>query len=262
MIEINLSPGAGKKKSSRGGGGGGGGPKMNFGASLSGLTKRIKDKYLAAAVVSVIAGVGAIAFLYTTQSARASTLQERLDKAVEDSTHYAAVVADQIKVEAKRDTLLHDINLIKSIDEDRFVWPHILDEVSKALPQYTWITNLGYAGTPQGAQAAPTGPQQPGAPKPASDSASGGKKKKAKLSTEIVHDTVRIRMIGMTVDIQALTRFMRQLEASPFLQDVQLEKSELALADGKEVTQFTLNATFTRPDTTAISRVPLSVSVR
>lgn len=260
MIEINLSPGTGKKKSSRGGGGGG--PKMNLGTSFGGFSKSVKDKFLAAAVLAVVIGLGAIASLYTTQTARASALQERLDKAVEDSTHYAAVVADQIKVEAKRDTLLRDINLIKSIDADRFVWPHILDEVSKALPQYTWITNLGYAGTPQGASAAPTGPQQPGAPKPATDSASLGKKKSKKIQTEIVPDTIHIRMIGMTVDIQALTRFMRQLEASPFLADVQLEKSELALADGKEVTQFTLNATYSRPDTSMLNRVPLSVSVR
>jgi len=69
---------------------------------------------------------------------------------------------------------------------------------------------------------------------------------------------VRIRMIGLTPDIQALTRFMRQLEASPFFADVQLNNSQLASDQGKDVTQFTLDVTYTRPDTSVIHRVPLS----
>ena len=44
--------------------------------------------------------------------------------------------------------------------------------------------------------------------------------------------------------------------------NVELEKSELVLAEGKEVTQFTINVTYTRPDTATIHRVPLRVSVR
>jgi Tfp pilus assembly protein PilN len=67
-------------------------------------------------------------------------------------------------------------------------------------------------------------------------------------------------MIGLTPDIQALTRFMRQLEASPFFGDVQLNNSQLAQDQGKDVTQFTLDVTYTRPDTSVIHRVPLSSS--
>lgn len=250
MIEINLLPGSGKKKANRGGGG----PKLDLAATLGGLAQKVKDKYLAAAVASLVIAFAAVGYLYTSQAKRADDLQARLDKAVEDSTHYAAVVADQMKMEAKRDTLLHDLNLIRSIDEDRFVWAHVLDEVSRALPQYTWLSSLTYAGAAQGA---PTTPQPVTAKKDKDKD-----KKKTKIDTEIPRDTVRMRMIGQTVDIQALTRFMRQLEASPFLGDVQLEKSELAIADGKEVTQFTINMTYTRPDTASVRRVPLRVSVK
>ena len=28
------------------------------------------------------------------------------------------------------------------IDSDRYVWPHLLDEVSRNLPSYTWLTSL------------------------------------------------------------------------------------------------------------------------
>lgn len=247
MIEINLLPGSGKKKSK-----GGGGAKLDLAATLGGLSQKVKDKYLAAAVAAVVIAFGAVGYLYTDQAKRSADMQARIDKAVEDSTHYAAVVADQIKMEAKRDTLLHDLNLIRSIDEDRFVWAHVLDEVSRALPQYTWLSSLSFSGAAQGAPVTT----------PAVTGKKDKKKEKEKIETEIPRDTVRLRMVGQTVDIQALTRFMRQLEGSPFLGDVQLEKSELAIADGKEVTQFTINMTYTRPDTASVRRVPLRVSVK
>ena len=254
MIEINLIPGTGKKKPK----GGGGGPKFNLGAALSGFSAKVKDKYLAAAFILLAVGGGAVGASYTVQTQKEIELQSALDQAVQDSTRYAVVMRDKAKAEAKRDTVLRQLNIIRSIDEDRFVWAHVLDEISKALPPYTWLTVVNYAGSPQGA-AAPA-PGTPGAtPAPA---ASDSSKKKKKLETEIPKDTIKVRILGRTVDIQALTRFMKQLEASPFLSDVQLQKSELAIDDRKEVTQFTLDVTFTRPDTSVISRVPLAVSVR
>jgi hypothetical protein len=70
------------------------------------------------------------------------------------------------------------------------------------------------------------------------------------------------RIAGNTVDIQALTRFMKLLEASPFIQNVQLEKSDVALVDGKDVTEFSLSAEYQTPDSTAIRTIPLTLSVR
>lgn len=55
---------------------------------------------------------------------------------------------------------------------------------------------------------------------------------------------------------------MKLLEASPFIQNVQLARSEMALVDGKEVTEFTLEAQYERPDASLISTAPVSVSVR
>jgi hypothetical protein len=69
-------------------------------------------------------------------------------------------------------------------------------------------------------------------------------------------------MIGNTVDIQALTRFMKLLEASPFIQNVTLARSEMAMLDGKEVTEFILDAQYERPDSSMIVTAPVSVSVR
>jgi hypothetical protein len=55
---------------------------------------------------------------------------------------------------------------------------------------------------------------------------------------------------------------MKDLAASPFLENVQLEKSELAIDQGKEVTQFQLTVAFRRPDSAAVTRVPLNLSGR
>lgn len=252
MIEINLLPGAGKKKASRGGGG------VDFSSMVAGLSSRTKDKFLIGSVAVIVLAVAALGFLYVTQNRRDTTLQARADKAVRDSTRYARVVRDRLKAEAVRDTLLRQVNLIKSIDEDRYVWPHILDEVSRALPQYTWLTVLTYAGTPQGSAnvaALPT-PDKKEKPDPKA------KKIPTRLETDIPRDQITVRIMGRTVDIQALTRFMRDLEASPFLSNVQLDRSELALDQGKEVTQFQLTVNYSRPDTTQLRRVPLTVAGR
>jgi Tfp pilus assembly protein PilN len=247
MIEINLLPGSGKKKSR-----GGGGPKMDIGAMLTNLRERIRQPWLIAAVATTAVALAIVGFLFTTQSAREAKVTEDLQKAVQDSTRYASVLREREMAEAKRDTVLRSLNLIRAIDDDRYIWPHIMQEVSRNLPPYTWIVSMGIAGQGQGANAIST----VAAPAPVAG------KKRHTLPTAIVRDTVRVRLVGNTVDIQALTRFMKQLESSPFLEQVQLAKSERANDNGKEVTQFQLDMMYSRPDPVLVRRVPLAVSVR
>ncbi|MBP9106350.1 MAG: PilN domain-containing protein, partial [Gemmatimonadaceae bacterium] len=75
-------------------------------------------------------------------------------------------------------------------------------------------------------------------------------------------EPLRFRVIGNTVDIQALTRFMKVLETSPFVQNVQLARSELVMVDGKEVTEFQLDAEYERPEKGTLTTAPVSLSVR
>jgi type IV pilus assembly protein PilN len=247
MIEINLVPGSGKKAKK-----GSGGAKMNLGASLGGLRGKIRDPWMLGAIGSSLVAVLVTAGLYTTQTARESRLGDELEKAVQDSTRYATVLRERETVEAKRDTVLRALNMIRAIDDDRYIWPHVMDEVSNALPPYTWIVTLGWTG---GGQA--TAPIRTVVP--ASNEKSG---RKHKVATEIVKDTVKVKLVGNTVDIQALTRFMKQLETSPFLENVQLISSQRANDNGKEVTQFQLDMRYTRPGVADVQRVPLAVSVR
>jgi Tfp pilus assembly protein PilN len=247
MIEINLLPGAGKKKSR-----GGGGPKLDIGAMVANLRERIRQPWLIGAVATTVVALAIVGFLFTAQTRRESAVTEALQKAVQDSTRYASVLKEREMAEAKRDTVLRSLNLIRAIDDDRFIWPHIMQEISRNLPPYTWVISMGITGQPQGGQAIST----VAAPAP-----EAGKKRRG-LPTAIARDTVRVHLVGNTVDIQALTRFMKQLESSPFIEQVQLAKSERANDNGKEVTQFQLDMTYTRPDPVLVRRVPLAVSVR
>jgi Tfp pilus assembly protein PilN len=253
MIEINLLPGT-KKKGRKGGGASPSVamPKFDFAEWIESVRNRVREPWLIGAVATTVLVFGAIGGLYVRQTARAASLEESLQKAVQDSTRFASVLKERETAEAKRDTVLRSLNLIRAIDDDRFVWPHVMDEVSRALPPYTWIVSLGFTGPGQGQQAVTTVAAAP---------AEAGKRRKT-VQTAIPRDTVRIRVVGNTVDIQALTRFMTQLESSVFLAQVQLAKSERAMDNGKEVTQFQLDMLYSRPDAAQVRRVPLAVSVR
>jgi Tfp pilus assembly protein PilN len=244
MIEINLLPNAGGK-ARRSGGSKFKAPSLDIGAALASLGERIREPWL-------IAGVG-VTVAAVTQMAREAKVTEAVQKAVKDSTRYASVLREREMAEARRDTVLRSLNLIRAIDDDRFIWPHVMDEVSRALPPYTWIVSLGFTGAGQAQQ--PVTTVAPAAP-------DGSKSKHKAVQTAVPRDTVRIRVVGNTVDIQALTRFMKQLESSPFLEQVQLAKSERANDNGKEVTQFQLDMLYSRPDPALVRRVPLAVSVR
>ena len=251
MIEINLLPGA-RRRAKRGGG-----ATIDFGASLASVRERVKEPWLLGSVVVTAIALVAVGLLYTQQTRKEAAIEDALQKAVQDSTRYASVLKEHDTAEAKRDTALRSLNLIRAIDDDRFIWPHIMDEVSKALPPYTWLVSLGFTGAGQAQQPIATVT----APAP-TDSAAGRKKKRRMLNTTISRDTVRIHLVGNTVDIQALTRFIRQLEQSAFLEQVQLVKSEHANDNGKDVTQFQLDMLYSRPDPAMVKRVPLAVSVK
>jgi Tfp pilus assembly protein PilN len=251
MIQINLLPGANKKAASR--------QSIDFSAFRAGFAGMFKDQFLIGAVSAVVLSLGAVGYLYTTQNAKSAELEARRDRSVSDSTRYANFLKDRYHAEAVRDTLLRQVNIIRSLDDDRFVWAHVMDEVSRALPQYTWLTNISFTGTPQGAT------NVVASPKP--DTSAAAKKAAAhappkRLDTDVPRDAIGVRVSGHTVDIQALTRFMKDLEASPFLTNVQLDRSELALELNKEVTQFQLTIAYNRPDSTVIRRAPLTLSAR
>ena len=243
MIEINLLPGSGKKTRSKGAG-------VNFSELASGFASKVKDPWLLGAVGSAVLAALLVGGMYWYQGSRSASLDEQLRVARQDSVRFAAVINEKRKAEAQRDSVLRQVSLIKSFDDKRYVWSHLMDEVSRALPPYTWLTSISQSNiVDQAAQAA--------APPPAAK-----EKSPAPAADTVVVPPVQLRLVGHTVDIQALTRFMRVLESSPFIENVQLVKSTMIMVDGKQVTEFQLDASYQPPDPSAITVIPVSLSVR
>lgn len=271
MIEINLLPGDAKKKK-RGKATTGTGLKMEFhpGRWFAGLSDKITDKYLLGAIGAAGASGALIVLLFISQTARAELLEARENKAVKDSAQYSAVLTTKARAEATRDSLYQQIAIIKSIDDSRYLWSHLMYEISNALPQYTWLVELTQTSAPKSVAIADTVVKKGGN---AADTAGNGAKsprqrqlerdraKRARADSLFADaKQVKFRIVGRTVDIQALTRFMKSLEASPFIQNVQLTRSDLVQAEGKEVTEFLLEAETQPPPPFVIKTVPLVVT--
>ncbi len=246
MIEINLLPGSGKKSRST---------SFSLAAIAGQAGSRVKDPFMILAAVSIVAATMSIGYLHVAQGARADELTERERRAVQDSTRYVAVLRERNRALAQRDSVQRQLEIIKSIDNDRFIWAHIMDEVSRALPPYTWLKTIQ-----QSAVLAPA--STPAPPPPPKDSAKANGKAAPAPAPEPAQSTIKFQISGNTVDIQALTRFMKLLEASPFVKNVTIAKAELVTLEGKEVQEFLLEAEYERPDASVISTVPVTLSSR
>ncbi|HVF39518.1 MAG TPA: PilN domain-containing protein [Gemmatimonadaceae bacterium] len=250
MIQVNLLPGAGGRSQSR--------SDFNLAGMFATATAGVRDKFLVGSVGTTAAVVLTAGFLFIGQNARERTLVDREVRAVEDSARYKVVLAAKAKAEATRDSLYHQVAIIKSIDDSRFLWPHLLEEISNALPQYTWLTTVTQTSAPPSSVAADTVKKSTAA---TGDKKDDAKEKNAKADSVLAaaSRSTRFRIVGHTVDIQALTLFMKTLEASPFIQNVQLTRSDLVLVDTKEVTEFQLEAESQKPPPSLVRTVSMSV---
>jgi Tfp pilus assembly protein PilN len=236
MIEINLLPGLKRKT-----GGGGAGFKMpNLGAVLS----NVKDPWLLGAIAAGVVAIGGNAALYTVNTARLSRLDTVLAGVQSEKRRYDAVAAQKRQAERARDSLAAELTIIRTIDADRFIWPHLLDEITKALPQYTWVTQI------QNLSSAPAATTTTG-------TTTGTATADAGASTD-----TRVSIDGRTVDIQAYTTFLRQLTASPWITDVTATRATTVIEQDRPVTEFNITLRYKRADSLYIRTVPLVESVR
>jgi Tfp pilus assembly protein PilN len=223
MIEINLLPG--KKKAAPGAG-----FKLKL-PDFKGLIASVTNPWLLAASIAwvlLLVGGGA---LFVTSKARLAVLNSRMQAVQVEKQRFDAVIAQKRQSEKMRDSLLGEITVIRRIDADRYVWPHILDQVTKALPPYSWLNSI----TSMGAVAAADSNAAP---------------------------SVRFTVTGSTVDIQAYTTFLRQLAASPWFTDVMPASSQTVVEQDRPVTAFTVTARYRIADSVYIHTVPLTQALR
>jgi Tfp pilus assembly protein PilN len=159
-----------------------------------------------------------VAWLFLSLGPRQEEAQVALDEALQDSTRYSALIERTNLLLSRRDSIVQRVSIIQAIDQGRYVWPHILDEVARAVPDYTWVTQLQQI----------EGGRQP-----------------------------RVRIVGQAGNILALTVFMDQLEASPFLRAVRIIGSSLSQVESQLVYTFELEVSFEQPPRDFLETVPL-----
>ena len=204
MIEVNLLPegqrSRGKAKRASSGGG-----RKGLGESLKG-----RNPWGAALVIACVAVPGLGLTAWWTQRNTESSLQSRLEIATADSARLAELRVVSDSLTARREQIRDRVALVEALDRNRFVWPHLLDEISRALPQVAWLSTLRQTS-----------------PLP----------------------SVGVQIQGVAANPLAITEFVRNLEASDYVTDVRILGSQKEVLNNGElsVQAFTLSARFTEP---------------
>lgn len=236
MITVNLRPGL-KRKRARS-------PLAGALAGVKAFGAKVKDPALLVAVAGWVGVAGWLGYTWLTNTTELRALEPRLEQARAEHKRFQTFVDQKHKQEQIRDSLLAQIITIRSVDGDRYVWPHVLDEVTRAVPAYTWLVDISPVA----------------APPPPPQTAAQAKDKKQPIDT--MPKAVTFQLNGRTVDIQAYTRFLRNLEASPWITDVTPVSAQTIVEQERAVTAFTIRARYKQADSAYIRTVPLSQSVR
>ena len=235
MIEVNLLPGQKRKTA-------GGGSKFKL-PDFKNLLASIKDPWLISAVVAwILIGGGAVAF-FLLDTAKKALLDTKVTSEQHEADRYSTYIAEKRALEKHRDSLVIQINVIRQIDGQRYVWPHLMDEITKALPPYTWLQDMCSRRR-----------------RPRRSSSSGTKP--APEDPSAAANTVNVTLNDRTVDIQAYTTFLRQLAASPWITDVTPATAQTVIESDRPVTQFAVSFKYKQADSVFIRTVLLVQSVR
>jgi type IV pilus assembly protein PilN len=242
MITVNLRPDLKRKRARRN-------PLAGVVEGIRGLSVggKVKDPLLLACAVSWVAVLGWLGYVFISTATQLNALEPQLEATRAEHKRFKAFLAEKRHQETIRDSLVAQIGVIRTVDGDRYVWAHLMDEVTKALPAYTWLVDMGNTS----AAAVPAAAPAAGAP---SDS--------TRSDSVATPAGVAFEVNGRTVDIQAYTRFLRQLEASPWITDVTPVSAQTVVEKERAVTAFTIRATYRQADSAYIRTVPLSESVR
>lgn len=215
MIEVNLLPG-GKK----GGGGGFSFSLPKLGSLFEGSGGGLPDTYLLFFAGAAVVGLGYMGWSYWSTTREADDLQVQLDVQIQDSTRFAYLIEQTNQLQARGDSIARRVAIIQEIDADRYTWPHLLDEVAAAVPDYTWIREVLYSG----------------------------------------ENPLQVRITGRAGSIAAITNFMRRLEASRFLSNVLPENIQRVPSEENPedlVQEFDFLLTYDPPPIEELESLPL-----
>ncbi|MEP6590939.1 MAG: PilN domain-containing protein [Gemmatimonadota bacterium] len=225
MITINLRPGA-RRQSKRGSAFAG------LGSQITVITSRVKEPWLAVALGTWILVIFFLGFVLVSTTAQLRSLDPKLEAATSEYSRYQDFVKQKRREENVRDSILAQIGTITGVDQQRYTWPHILDDIGGALPDFTWLTEVSILPAAAGVVV---------------DSTFGG--------------PVNMRIVGRTSDLQNYTAFLRRLEESPWLTNVLPVEAKTVVEDNRALTSFIIQATYVRADSAYVRTVPVIESV-
>ncbi len=213
MIEVNLLPG-GKKRASKGRG-------LKIG--IPDLRSIPADPYIIGAALVAVASLSLAGWWYIGLKGRDEIVQVDLISAIQDSADYHDLIENNSTLEARQDSVAQKVGIIQEIDAGRYVWPHVMDEVARALPDYLWLSALQQV---------------------------------------TVGEFIEFRIDGRAGNNIAVATFMNSLEASPFIRGVRLISSEqgiesLPSGDDQIVILFSVEAGYEQPPFDILETVPL-----
>lgn len=218
MIEVNLHPDRGRKKGSSGRG---------FPIAIPAALKRIgggggsggeRDVWTMVAIGVPVLVLLVIGWLWLSQRSVRGDLEARLESAVQDSTRLVDLRMLSDSLTARRRRISERLDLVRTLDEGRFVWPHLLDEISRALPPYTWLTSIRQNAT---------------------------------------EPRLEVQLGGLSANPLAITRFVRNLQDSPYVAEVRILGSQQELIDNVAAQAFILMVAYEAPPPETVETVPL-----
>jgi Tfp pilus assembly protein PilN len=212
LIEVNLIPG-GKKR--RGGGG--------ISIPMPDFSKIPMDPFSLGAGIAAVVSISLIVWMFLGIGAEQEEIQLALVDARADSASFADIIASNNVLIARRDSVAEKVAIIQEIDAGRYIWPHIMDEVGRALPDFTWLVSL------------------------------------VQIS---VGESVEFEIQGRAGNLFAMTTFMDQLESSPFIRRVRpLTSDQTSVTDpdgdAQLVYAFTLEMEWEEPPVELLQTIPL-----
>jgi Tfp pilus assembly protein PilN len=223
MIRINLLPGGQRRR--RAGGG------IQF-PSIGELLGKVREPLLMGAIASWVVGAGVVGALWFVQAGEVGELGTRLEQLEGQERRFRRMIAQKTRAVNIRDSLVAQLEAIREIDGDRYVWPHVLEEVTKALPDFTWLVSIDAVASTFDA-----------------------------LADTTVRPPVRFTIDGRTSDISAYTRFVSQLTNSPWVRAAEFGPIQSVIEQGRPVQAFTVTVTYQQADPRFLRTVPLQGSV-
>jgi Tfp pilus assembly protein PilN len=214
VIKINLLPGAAKRSARKL-------PSLSGLRPKGGVSLPTVDRWLLFVIIAWVIGPLVTGWLFFGQRNHISDLGIAIESARRDSARYAEMRAANAVLMARQDSIAQKLEIIQEIDAGRYSWVHVMDEISRALPQYTWLVNV--TSKPVGSP------------------------------LDLPHFLIE----GRTGNTYALTEFMQELEASPFLRSIRLVSTDQVQEGEALIYSFVLDGEFQPPPPDLIETVPI-----